>query len=122
MFVRFNMDEVERWELYHPGFNKNEGRGDINSITKLDARIYELEAQLEEANRRSNEAEGRADHVQQEIVTIDSALWETSCRAACSVLVELVGSGEMGITTNAVLLERMRASTPGKKLIPKWIK
>jgi len=114
MFVRFDMDEVERYELYHPGLNKNEGRGDINSTTKLVARIAELEAQLEEANRRANEAEGRTDYVQQEIVTVDAALWETSCRAACSVLVEIVGSGEMGIT-NAVFLERMKALAPGKR-------
>ncbi len=50
----------------------------------------------------------------QEIVTVDAALWETSCRAACSVLVEIVGSGERGIT-NAVFLERMKALAPGKR-------
>ena len=66
----------------------------------------ELEAELAEAKAQAA--------APQEIVTVDAALWENSCKAACTVLVEIMGNGETGITRDN-FLERMRAIIPGKR-------
>lgn len=48
----------------------------------------------------------------QEVVTVNLPLWDASCKAACKVLVEIMGNGETGITKDG-FRERMKAYASG---------
>ncbi len=79
----------------------------FKNINDFETRVAELEQQL--ADTRAQLA---AVSQPQEVVTVDAALWEDSCRAACSVLVKIVGGGETDIT-NAAFQKRMAAAASG---------
>ena len=49
----------------------------------------------------------------QEVVTVNAALWEESCKAACVVTEQIAKNRERGIT-KAAFLGRMKAVTPNK--------
>lgn len=89
-------------------------------LSRAKKRITELETQYDAALQQIEElkqalAEAKAQTAApQEVVPVDAALWESSCEAACTVLVEIVGNGETGMS-KAIFLERMKALAPGKR-------
>jgi len=99
------MPENRNYNLLPPIFLKQSPNIHCHD-NKQESRIAELEAELAEAKAQAA--------APQEIVTVDAALWENSCKAACTVLVEIMGNGETGITRDN-FLERMRAIIPGKR-------
>ena len=72
----------------------------------MQARIAELEAQLAEVTNQ--EGQGKQEGM------VNAALWEDSCRAACSVLVEIMSNGETGIIKRD-FEERLKNATAGKR-------
>lgn len=74
------------------------------SCSNFQRRIAELNSQLIEAQKRIVELEARLEEVScqtkeaintpQEVVTVDAALWEDSCKAMGKILVEIIENGE----------------------------
>lgn len=92
--------------------------GESTHSTELEADLTTALQQVEElkqslADTRAELAEAQA-AAPQEVVTVNAALWEASCEAACAVTEQIAKNHERGITKGA-FLDRMRAAATGKK-------
>lgn|GEM_PF-5951710 len=97
-FILANVLECERKNSIYGGSNERD-------TASLKARISELEAEIMEFKAQTA--------APQEVVTVNAALWEESCKAACVVTEQIAKNRERGITKDA-FLGRMKAVTPNK--------
>lgn len=88
----------------NPEFQLAEAQKQIESLHQWNKRLNDQNQELR--------TELAAASQPQEVVTVDAALWENSFRAACSVLVKIVGNNETGIT-RSTLENRMKDVASG---------
>ena len=97
------------------------------NISESECKLAFAEKKTEEATQRAEAAERALAEAQaklaeaktqtttpQEVVTVNTALWEDSCEAACIVIEQIAKNQERGIIKND-FLNRMRAASSKKK-------
>ena len=85
----------------------------LDDVANIGADFVATLHEAEDLKQALAEAREQLAAAPQEVVTVNAALWEESCKAACVVTEQIAKNRERGIT-KAAFLGRMKAVTPNK--------